>query len=663
MHVARDEGRGLGTSRISAVTLAALMTLSVDAGVGGERCDVYVETFDSFLGPHDLTTEQVSVQWCVNGANVVGGSFCPSGNALRLVDASDDPVVHVQVDPGSGCTHVTLRLDYSQFPDTLSYLQGGAADTLLDCSPVGGALVLLDTSGGICTSLQSTLEVPASGAVFWQIEHGPLGGEALLLDNVVIALEGCCGGGHGCCDPGIAGCDDPDVQACVCDVDPFCCDNGWDQTCVEEVTSLGCGTCGPPPSKCIAGGFATDFGTLFEPGTVCALLPELFESCEGVGPFTGSGTDCGGSGDQAMRFGSGFPHAAAITHCLDLSSPGTPRLSFSWAKQAGTLGPAVAISADEQPFQTIWSAPISPRAGCHEQVLDLSAFREAVSIRLRFSSGSSIFNGATFDDIELVFDTQQDCCEEGSAGCADDDVSACVCAIDPYCCLAAWDELCVIIVEAGGCGDCGICVDQLSASFDGAESRVAPCDAQPVLFIACDGPAVFETAGSCAARGDWALRLGSAVEPAAVVLRCIDLGPATDASLQFQWSRDAGGTGPFVDASGDAGATFVELWAAPRGDDPACRDGCVDLGPAAGLPFVLLRLSGAGVLIDDIGLNTVSGCPDCPGDVDGSGETDAEDLLAVINAWSTADPAADVNDDATVDVDDLLAVINGWGPC
>jgi hypothetical protein len=39
------------------------------------------------------------------------------------------------------------------------------------------------------------------------------------------------------------GCDNFDVASCVCDRDPFCCDNFWDSLCAAEVTSFGCGTC------------------------------------------------------------------------------------------------------------------------------------------------------------------------------------------------------------------------------------------------------------------------------------------------------------------------------------------------------------------------------------------------------------------------------------
>ncbi|MCA9705334.1 MAG: hypothetical protein KDK70_05775 [Myxococcales bacterium] len=48
-----------------------------------------------------------------------------------------------------------------------------------------------------------------------------------------------------CCQPTEApGCLDADVQACVCAEDSFCCEGEWDGLCVDEVTELGCGTCG-----------------------------------------------------------------------------------------------------------------------------------------------------------------------------------------------------------------------------------------------------------------------------------------------------------------------------------------------------------------------------------------------------------------------------------
>jgi hypothetical protein len=65
----------------------------------------------------------------------------------------------------------------------------------------------------------------------------------------------------------------------------------------------------------------------------------------------------------------------------------------------------------------------------------------------------------------------------------------------------------------------------------------------------------------------------------------------------------------------------------------------------------------------------VDACPakPCPGDIDGCGAVNVDDLLSVISAWGqSGEPGtipADVNADGTVNVDDLLMVIGNWGDC
>jgi hypothetical protein len=62
----------------------------------------------------------------------------------------------------------------------------------------------------------------------------------------------------------------------------------------------------------------------------------------------------------------------------------------------------------------------------------------------------------------------------------------------------------------------------------------------------------------------------------------------------------------------------------------------------------------------------------CPGDINGSGAINVDDLLQVINSWGPCSPPpgtcpADIAPvqlgNGTVNVDDLLAVINAWGVC
>jgi hypothetical protein len=144
----------------------------------------------------------------------------------------------------------------------------------VDCGPCGG--------GGDCCELQDT---PGCGDAavqmcvceqdafcctnLWdsicvdEVEEfgcGNCGGGPTCGDGVCDGTENCsnceadcgpCGGGGDCCTvQDTPGCGDAAVQACVCQEDPFCCANVWDQWCVDEVAEFGCGDCGGGGAVC-----------------------------------------------------------------------------------------------------------------------------------------------------------------------------------------------------------------------------------------------------------------------------------------------------------------------------------------------------------------------------------------------------------------------------
>lgn len=52
------------------------------------------------------------------------------------------------------------------------------------------------------------------------------------------------GGADDCCTAHDGpGCADETIEACVCEQDDLCCSSSWDDVCVSEVASFGCGTC------------------------------------------------------------------------------------------------------------------------------------------------------------------------------------------------------------------------------------------------------------------------------------------------------------------------------------------------------------------------------------------------------------------------------------
>ena len=71
--------------------------------------------------------------------------------------------------------------------------------------------------------------------------------------------------------------------------------------------------------------------------------------------------------------------------------------------------------------------------------------------------------------------------------------------------------------------------------------------------------------------------------------------------------------------------------------------------------------------IDGIRLTATSvNCDDtnpCPGDADGNGNVDTNDLLMVIADWGLDGGPADVNGDGTVNTEDILVILGNWGPC
>jgi hypothetical protein len=80
-----------------------------------------------------------------------------------------------------------------------------------------------------------------------------------------------------CCAPGSAGaCGDPDVLACVCEGDPFCCSDAFDALCVTQAITRCQQACAlePPVNDCCS---ASNL-----PGCV---LPEIAACVCSIDPF------------------------------------------------------------------------------------------------------------------------------------------------------------------------------------------------------------------------------------------------------------------------------------------------------------------------------------------------------------------------------------------
>ena len=66
--------------------------------------------------------------------------------------------------------------------------------------------------------------------------------------------------------------------------------------------------------------------------------------------------------------------------------------------------------------------------------------------------------------------------------------------------------------------------------------------------------------------------------------------------------------------------------------------------------------------LDDDGIPDHCEMADCP-DANGDGDSDADDLTLVIDAWGTPDIDSDFDGDGVVGIHDLLELLEAWGPC
>ena len=136
--------------------------------------------------------------------------------------------------------------------------------------------------------------------------------DALCVDHVTESGCGACGVGPAgtdsadCCsahpEPW---CADVGVAQCVCAIDPYCCEVGWDQLCVDQIAQNGCGACEGPvaPADCCT---PARQGGCPDPGIaecVCSYDPYCCETQWDELCIDEASSYCGGCGGDASETG------------------------------------------------------------------------------------------------------------------------------------------------------------------------------------------------------------------------------------------------------------------------------------------------------------------------------------------------------------------------
>jgi hypothetical protein len=156
-----------------------------------------------------------------------------------------------------------------------------------------------------------------------------------------------------------------------------------------------------------------------------------------------------------------------------------------------------------------------------------------------------------------------------------------------------------------------------------------------------------------------------------------DLSGVNEAVVGYwRWFSNDAGASPNEDVfrvfvSNDGGASWSVLEEVGPGGVEASGgwfeasiriDQVLPLSDAVRFKFVA-EDAGSGSLveaaIDDLSITVLETC--CPGDADGDGAVDLNDLLAVLGAFGTTSTDGDIDGDGVVDLDDLLSVLSAFG--
>lgn len=244
----------------------------------------------------------------------------------------------------------------------------------------------------------------------------------------------------GCVPHDYAGCGGCKCEACVCNMDPFCCNNSWDSLCVDECVTQ-CGGCGDPtcgngecqpekgedckqcPQDCPCAG-----------EQVCLAGQCCTPDCQGKSCGSdGCGSDCGscpGEHDQCLE-------GACVCVPTECGAPGK-----ECGTQADGCGGTLQCGSCQEGFAC--------QDGVCQCVPDCQG-KVCGDDLCGNTCGSCA--GDTMCKDGLCVAAPPGCKATDSKGCGGCACEACVCGMDSYCCQSQWDSLCVdeCITYCGGC--------------------------------------------------------------------------------------------------------------------------------------------------------------------------------------------------------------------
>lgn len=450
-----------------------------------------------------------------------------------------------------------------------------------------------------------------------------------------------------------AACDDPECCATVCAISPSCCEQTWDILCAALANDVCIGSCQPDcpvdaiqeseicgqnkNDPCFFPSVAPVLQTIPCDGSVCGTI-NVAQGPNGlvrdIDVWKVTAVDSNGDGLTSLQlsFSSGFQGFAALipaTGCAPLTS------ALTWVDTSICI---------EVPSPTVCVAP-----GDYYVVVAQGTWPNFGTTLIECDVNDRYYVRLFCNDLLCAppCNPQGESCFEAhkSPGCGDVACCEAICGVDPFCCEINWD---------GGCAQAAIdsCAEVPSNDTCAAPLAIAPGATAIQTYGATDGlPAptsdCIEGGGSPSTRDLW-----FSYTPLSDGLVSVSTcgAPITFDSAIEVYVGSCGAL-TLIGCDGNAGSSCL-----PAGAATVFWNG--DCGQT-----YLIRVGG-GVGAGTLTLTQFNGpaCPQCPADLDHSGDVGPADLALLLGAWGSAG-AGDLDGSGTVGSPDLAILLGAWGPC
>ena len=401
---------------------------------------------------------------------------CDDGDACTVGDVCDAGVCKAGEQVCPPCTSSAECEQDADLCNGVTACIGG------HCMPDPATVVVCDTTND--TDCATTHCIPSTGICKTDtIPEGGVCDDGNGCTQGETCKGGKCKGGTKTCEPGCdptsePGCAGCACEACVCEVDAFCCDVEWDASCTALCTE-DCGyDCSgePPPAAGCHEAFTPGCGGCACEDCVCAMDSYCCNTAwDGlcVSECAGCGTNC-----------SACEPACEGLECGDDGCDGS----------CGVCG------ADE---------------ACYGGLCEVHCGNGNCETALGESCGSCPGDCGACEPSSGCAVLDQGSC----GGCL---CEPCVCATDPFCCSIGWDGACVslCLIDCGGCYEHEGCEPREEAGCGGCACEECVCDLDPTCCdVAWDDACVASCQLDC---GE-----SCGLEICTIDLECVDGDPCT----------------------------------------------------------------------------------------------------------------------------------------